>query len=125
MKKKYRSNLINSFKFAFTGFITTYKKERNMKLHTLIAIVVIISGFAFGISWTEWKFIIFAIVMVFSAEIINTSIENLVDLVTLEQNDKAKIVKDSSAAFVLILSIGAAAIGLIVFVPHIIEWIGR
>jgi len=125
MKKKSQNKLINSFKFAFVGFLTTYKQERNMRIHTMFAIVAITMGFVFGISASEWKFIIFSIAMVFSAEIINTSIENLVDLVTLEQREKAKIAKDTSAAFVLVLSIAAAIIGLIVFVPYIIEWIGK
>ena len=124
MKQNPITKLINSFKYAFVGFKETFKAEQNMRIHTMLAILVIILGLIFKITWIEWKFLIFAIAMVFSAEIINTSIENVVDLVTLEKQEKARIAKDTSAAFVLILSIAAAAIGLIVFIPYIIEWLG-
>lgn len=117
--------LINSFKFAFSGCKLTFQAEQNMKIHTIIALLVLILGVVFEISHVEWMFLVIVIGLVISAEIINTSIENLVDLVTLEHREKARVAKDTSAAFVLILSGVAVIIGLIIFIPKILEMIGR
>ena len=73
-----------SFSYAIRGFFTTFKEEPNMQVHVMMAVLVIICGFIFKVSKLEWVFLIFAIGMVIAAEIINTSIENLMEVVTLE-----------------------------------------
>lgn len=112
---------VNSFKYAIQGFISSFKTERNMKIHVLATILVIILGVILKMNPIEWCFCIISIVMVISAELFNTAIETIVDMVSPEKNEKAKLAKDISASAVLTFSIGAAIIGIIIFVPKIIS----
>ena len=118
-KKEYKK-LINSFKYAIEGFISSFTTERNMKIHVLATIIVIALGIYFKISVTEWCIIAIAIALVISAELFNTAIETLVDMVSPEKNPKAKLAKDISAAAVLATAIGAAVAGGIIFVSKIL-----
>lgn len=110
---------LNSFKYAFQGILTSFKSERNMKVHFLIMFLVIILGFLYKISKVEWMICIILFVIVISGELINTAIEITVDIAMPEKNEKAKKAKDVSAGAVLVLAIGAAIIGLIIFIPKI------
>ncbi len=114
------SNRIQSFKFAIEGIILLLKTEHNAWIHLLSALLVIFMGFYMSLSITEWCFIVFAIGFVFVAEIINTSIEYLTDLVSPNYHEKAKKVKDLAAGGVLIASIIALSIGLIIFLPKLL-----
>ncbi len=113
--------IANSFKYAMEGIFSALKCERNMKIHFAIMILVIIAGLIFEISAIEWIVCIVLFSGVISGELFNTAIENLVDIVMPYKNDKAKVVKDVSAGAVLIWAIGAAIIGLIIFLPKIFE----
>lgn len=115
--------LKNSFKFAIEGLIHAFKKEENFKIHTTIGILVIIAGIILKVSLIEWVILIFVIGMVISAELFNTSVENLVDLITEEKKIEAKAAKDTAAACVMILSIESVIIGIIIFLPKIIDLI--
>lgn len=116
--------IINSFKYAIEGFISSFKTERNMKFHIFIMVLVILAGIILKITKAEWIACIFCIAMVISAELFNTSIETVVDLVMPYKNEKAKIAKDVAAAAVLVLAIASAIIGLMIFVPKIINFFG-
>ena len=94
--------------------------QHNAWIHLLSALLVIFMGFYMSLSITEWCFIVFAIGFVFVAEIINTSIEYLTDLVSPNYHEKAKKVKDLAAGGVLIASIIALSIGLIIFLPKLL-----
>lgn len=111
--------LINSFKYAIEGFISSFKTERNMKIHILAMILVIALGAYLKLTPTEWCIIAFAIALVIGAELFNTAIETIVDMISPQKNPKAKLIKDISAAAVLALAIGAAIVGLIIFIPKI------
>ena len=111
--------IINSFKYAVQGFMQAFKSEKNMKIHVLIAFLVILAGIIFKISVIEWIICLALIGVVISAELFNTAIETTVDLAMPERNEKAKIAKDVSASAVLILAISSAIIGLIIFLPKI------
>ena len=111
--------LINSFKYALEGFISSFKTERNMKIHILATILVIAFGLYFKLNLVEWCFIIFAIALVIGAELFNTAIETIVDMISPEKNPKAKLAKDISAAAVLCFAIGAAVVGIIIFIQKI------
>ena len=113
--------LINSFKYAIEGIISSFKTERNMKIHVLAMIVVIALGLFFKLNKVEWCFIIIAIASVISAELFNTAIETVIDMVSPERNPKAKLAKDIAAGAVLVVAIGAAIIGFIIFGPQIIN----
>ena len=112
--------LINSFKYAIEGFFTSFRTERNMKIHIIMMLFVIIMGIWLKISKGEWMICIILFSLVISAELFNTAIETIVDMVMPNKNEKAKIAKDVSAAAVLVLAIGAAIIGCMIFVPKLI-----
>ena len=112
--------LLKSFKYAFDGIFTGIKEEQNMKIHIAIMILVIIFGIMLKISKIDWIICIILFGFVISMELINTAIENTVDLVTKEKNEQAKIAKDVAAGAVLVSAITSAIIGLIIFVPKIL-----
>ena len=115
--KEDETKLNYSFKYAFEGIITTIKEERNMFIHFLIAIIVVITGIYVRLSLNEWLICLLLFALVFSLELINTAIENTVDLVTTKKNKKAKLAKDAAAGAVLIVAIFASIIGIIIFLP--------
>jgi len=114
------NKLTDSFRYAFNGIITSVKDERNMKIHLVAAVLVILFGFLFHISKLEWIVCIVWIVLVIGAEMINTAIENVVDLVTTEYSPFAKKAKDISAGAVLVIALGAAVSGCIIFIPKLV-----
>ena len=111
----------NSFKYAIEGIWTSFKTERNMKIHIFIMILVIIAGIILKINKSEWIICIILFAIVIGSELFNTSIETIVDMVMPEKNEKAKIAKDVSAGAVLVVALGAAIIGLIIFAPRILN----
>lgn len=115
--KEDETKLTFSFKYAFEGIITTIKEERNMFIHFLIAIIVVITGIYVRLSLNEWFICLLLFALVFSLELINTAIENTVDLVTTKKNKKAKLAKDAAAGAVLIAAVFASIIGIIIFLP--------
>lgn len=114
-----KKHIINSFKYAFNGIYSAFKKERNLKIHFIIMLLVIIAGIIFKISTFEWIICIMIFGLVISLELINTAIETTVDIAMPEINEKAKIAKDVAAGAVLVVAISAVIIGLIIFVPKI------
>ena len=119
-----KKRLTNSFKYAFEGILQSYVGEQNLKIHTVIAVLVIIIGFILKISYTEWLVCLVLIGLVLMAEFFNTSIEYLVDLASPEIHPLAKATKDTASAGVLMMAIISAIIGLIIFVPKLISFIG-
>ena len=109
--------IANSFKYAWQGIISAFKTERNMKIHAIIMCLVIFAGIIFKLNVYEWIICIICFMAVIGGELINTSIETTVDIAMPEKNEKAKLAKDVAAGAVLILAIGAAIIGLIIFIP--------
>lgn len=112
--------LANSFKYAMQGFISSFQTERNMKIHIFIMLCVVILGFYLKISETEWMLCILSIAVVIAGELFNTAIETVVDMVMPYKNEKAKLAKDVAAAAVLVLAVGAALIGIMIFIPKIL-----
>lgn len=119
-RKTIKTNkMVNSFKYAFQGFISSFKTERNMKIHIFVMLLVIIAGIMLNINKYEWIVCIICFALVIGGELFNTAIETIVDIVMPYRDEKAKLAKDISASGVLIFAIGAAIIGLIIFVPKI------
>ena len=108
---------IKSFGFAFKGIKTVFTSEANMKIHVFIAILVLICGVIFNLSVTEWVLCLGCFGLVISMEMINTALENLVDLVSPEHHPLAGKVKDMAAGAVLVAAIISSIIGLIIFLP--------
>ncbi len=120
--KKYKSrNLIQSFKYAINGLVTGFKKERNIKVDFFVACVVIIFGFVFSVSMTEWAVLVLCFTLVLSLEYVNTAIESVVDLASPEIHPLAKVSKDVAAGAVLFAALNAVVIGLIIFLPKFID----
>lgn len=111
--------IINSFKYAIQGILTSFKTERNMKIHICIMILVIIVGILFKINKYEWIICVICFAIVIGGELFNTAIETVVDMVMPYKNEKAKLAKDVSAGAVLVLAMGAAIVGFIIFMPKI------
>lgn len=109
-----------SFKYAFKGISTLFASEHNARIHLIIAILVIIAGFILRLSLTEWALIVLCIGGVFMAEAINSALEALADKVSPEKDPLIERAKDLSAAAVLLFVFAAVAVGLIVFIPHIL-----
>ena len=124
LKKKGLHRLFKSFTYAFDGLKYAFKYEQNILVHTLATILVIIFGILFKISITEWLVLALIIGLVIATELINTSIEATIDLVTKEVHPLAKIAKDTAAAAVLVFGLTAIVIGCIIFLPKIITLIG-
>ena len=116
-------NRLLSFKYAFAGLKDLFKTQPNAVIHSIVAVIVIAAGFFFSISIIEWALVALAIAMVLSAEAFNTALEYLTDLVSPQQNPLAGKTKDAAAAGVLIAAIGAATLGLIIFLPKVFNWI--
>lgn len=110
---------VRSFGYAFEGIFYSFKKGTHFKLQTFAALVVIILGFLYSVSVLEWLILFLLISAVLSAEAINTAIEEACDVLHPEHHPGAKLAKHCAAGGVLILSIGAALIGLIIFIPKI------
>ena len=110
---------IKSFKYAFEGLWYFVKNDHNGRLHLVAAVLAI------GISWylkiaaMEWVAILSVITLVIAAEIFNSSIEKLADVVSTEYHPKIKVVKDLAAAGVVLMAFLAIVVGAIVFLPKL------
>ena len=120
-QKKWKNrDLVASMEFAITGVLTAFKEERNMRKHLVSAILACLAGLVFQISAIEWLFLLLAIFLVISFEIINSAIENVVDLASgYHFSMLAKNAKDMAAGAVLVISGYAVLTGLIIFIPKI------
>ena len=108
---------LQSFVYAGRGIRQVFGTEANMKIHIVITFLVIIAGVAFSISLTEWMFILLCVGMVVGAEMMNTAIENVVDLASPGQHPLAGKAKDIAAGAVLVCAIISVIVGLLIFVP--------
>ena len=104
---------LRSFGYAMEGFRTAFATERNIKVQLCVGIVTVVAGFALRIDALSW--VVLCIGLVLFAELVNTSIEAIVDLATQELHPLAKRAKDIAAASVFTLSIMAVIVGVIVF----------
>ena len=109
---------LRSFGYAWKGIQSCVGKEQNLSFHLIAAMTVIIAGIVLGITRTEWIMVVMCIGTVIAAELFNTAIEKLVDLVSPERHPVAGRVKDIAAGAVLICAVAAAIIGLIIFIPY-------
>ena len=120
-KRKWKNrDVISSLEFALTGIFTAFKEEKNMRSHVLSAVAAIIAGLIFRISATEWLFLLLSIFLVIAFEIMNSAVENVVDLASdYHFSMRAKNAKDMAAGAVLVISGFAFVTGLIIFVPKL------
>lgn len=112
---------IKSLYTAFQGVVYVVQMEHNARLHLLIAIVALLLGVLFKVSNSELAAIFFAIILVFTTEIVNTALEKTLDIVESGHSEQVRIIKDIAAGAVLVTAIGAVAIGVAIFGPYIVE----
>lgn len=106
---------IRSFGYAIEGFRTAVATERNIKVQLLVGVLAIVAGVVLKIDALSWVLVLLCIGLVLFAELVNTSIEAIVDLATQDLHPLAKRAKDIAAASVFTLSITASVVGIIVF----------
>jgi diacylglycerol kinase (ATP) len=113
--KRRPQNLLESFNFAFEGIIHVLRTQRNMRIHFLAAVVVLVAAVWVGVSKLELIALLLAIAFVFITEMINSAIEQAIDVATTSFDPLAKLAKDVAAGAVLIATVNAVAIGYLVF----------
>lgn len=125
LKDQGKSPFFESVGHALNGIEYTITKERNFRIEVTFAILVTIASFLLKVSILEWLVLILTIGIILALELINTSIERCVDLVTKDYRELAKIAKDTSAGAVLIMSMFSVIIGIVIFMPKILALLGR
>ena len=117
---KTSSNVLKSFKYAFSGISYVLKTSRNFKIQLIFSVTSLMIGYLLQISQSNYVILIATIMSVLILEILNTSIESIVDLVVKKEfSSLAKISKDTSAGAVLLASINSVIIAVYIFVPKI------
>lgn len=109
---------LKSADFAIEGILHAAKTQRHLRYHFLSAAVVLFAGYALGVTKTEFVLLSLAAMAVLLAEMLNTAVEALVDLMSPELSEKARIAKDIGAGAVLITAFGAVLVGFIVLFPY-------
>lgn len=123
LKKFTLKRRLMSFVYAGKGIQYFFKTQPHAMIHSLATIIVIGFSIWLPLSLIEWCLIILAIGMVFTSELINTSIEVFIDFISPSYNTSAGRSKDLAAGGVLFAALSAAAIGLIIFIPKIVNLI--
>ena len=115
----HRPSVLESFNYAFEGVIHVLRTQRNMRIHFLIAVGVLVAGLAAGVSRFELMALLLAIAFVLIAGMVNTAVEHTIDVATTSFDPMAKLAKDIAAGAVLIASATAVAIGYLVFASRL------
>lgn len=113
------NKILNSFKYASKGISYVYKTQRNFRIQLMILLLAAVIGLLLNISATHWIMLFIISCLVLTLEIINTAIENMIDMITDEYHQSAEKAKDAAAGAVLIASIFSVVIGAIIFLSYI------
>ncbi len=124
MENKWKNqSFFKSLKNAINGILYTMKTQKNIKTQICFGVIAILLGFILKLSNIEWIVLVMTIFLVFITELFNTAIETVVDLYTMEYNEKAKIAKDVAAGSVTLMAICSLIIGILLFGSKILEFI--
>src|SRR5437764_642302 len=115
MSHRRAQTILESFNFAFEGIIHVLRTQRNMRIHFAAAVVVLVAALWAGVSHLELIALMLAIAFVFITEMINSALEQAIDVATTSFDPLAKLAKDIAAGAVLIASVNAIAVGYLVF----------
>ncbi|MGE4491431.1 MAG: diacylglycerol kinase family protein [Syntrophotalea sp.] len=108
-----------SFNCAIEGFLWAVRTQQHMRCHCLVAVGVVLAGLIFRVTALEFILLVFAIVLVLFAELVNTACETLVDLASPDFHPLARRVKDVAAGAVLLVSVGAAIVGYLILSGYV------
>ena len=112
---------IKSFKYAFEGIHYAFRNDQNLLIHLLAAFLVINASIALRVTPSQMAILGLTMMMVITAEMINSAIEKMVDLITKEHRQEAKIAKDVAAGMVLVTAIAAVVIGTLILFPYVLK----
>lgn len=114
--------LIQSFRYAFIGIHYAFEHNQNIRIHFIAALLVILASIFFRVNAFEMGILGVMILLVIVTEMINTSIEQMTDLIIMEHRREAEIAKDVAAGMVLLTTIGSIIVGILVFLPHVLRF---
>ncbi len=120
-KKIGLKRILMSFKYSFDGLKYAYLHEQSLFLHIIVMVIVVTCGIGFNITPIQWVITLVMGALILVAELLNTSIEAIVDMITDEYHPLAKIAKDTASAACFVVNITALGMWLFVFVPKIIS----
>ena len=106
------------FAVAFEGLSQTFRTQSSMRVHSICSVLVVALAAVTGVSLLEWAALFLAIGLVIGMELFNTAIEAIVDLISPEHTELARITKDAAAAAVLVSAMTSVLVGCVVFIPH-------
>ena len=115
--------LIFKFQNAVSGLVTALKEESSIVIEMFVSVIIIIIAIIFRFQYYEWIIIILCITLVLGLELINTSIENLLDFISFKYDVKIKKIKDLIAAGIFIISGGFSLVGAIIIIHAIIHYV--
>jgi len=107
------------FNHAFRGLFQMIRTERNFKIQLVLFLIVVSLGIILNITIGDWLILLLISAMVLSLEIVNSAIEKTCDLISTKPNNQIKLIKDISAAAVLLVSLFALIIGILLFYPYL------
>lgn len=115
--------VLKKFKYAFAGLYHSIKEEKSLVIHIIVSIIVLIIAALINseMQIIDWVVLVITIFLVIGVELINTAIENVVDMVAFKYNFNARKIKDIAAAAALVFSIMAIIVGLLIFIPKFIH----
>jgi len=108
-----------SFKNAINGIIWAFTTQPNFKIHLTLALLALAAGLALQVTFVEMTILVLTIVFGLGVEMVNTSIEAMTDLITIEYRKEAKIAKDVAAGMMLVTAIGGVLVACLIFLPRL------
>ena len=122
-EKRYLKTRLQSIRYALDGIKYILKTQQNARIHLFFTLAVFILGFLFGITRMEWIALVLTVGLVWAAELFNTAVEVMVNLISPERRITAKICKDISAGSVLVTASISVLVGLLIFGPPLWDWV--
>lgn len=111
-------------KNAIAGWYLFFSNETNGQIQAVIALLVVIAGFVFSINATEWIAVLLCIGLVIGLEMVNSALETLCDHLHPHRHESIRFIKDVAAGAVLWATVISIVVGLIVFLPRVVDLIG-
>ena len=113
--------LLKSFTYAFEGVIHALKSDQNLRIHFIVAFVVVAVSVYLNVTPYEMGILGVMILLVIITEMINTAIEHMVDLITKEHREEAKLAKDVSSGMVFVAAVGSVIVGILILSPYVLR----
>jgi len=114
--------LLMSFRYAIEGVVFAVEHNQNIRIHIYAAVLVVAASVFFDVTPFEMGILGVMILLVISTEMINTSLEEMTNLITKEHRKEAKIAKDVGAGMVLVTTCGSVVVGILIFLPYILKY---